>query len=145
MPYLLPAGAAASSIKCPNCDHEIAHLFKKTKILGIPNQTCRKCGTEIYIENYVPWQMMSQKQKTGEMLSLMFRSVVLGIAFGGLIGAVLLFIIILIYPVDLSDFPMLTYYAIATALPVLILMLRPWFKFYKIYKQGKKWMLEKAP
>lgn len=141
--YFFPSAAKATSIKCPVCGHEIDRVFKKSQIFGIPKQRCKKCNAEVYIENYIPWQSMSGKQKTSEVLSLIFKSIVLGVAFGGLIGAVLLFILIVVFPYDLSKFPLPVYYSITTLPPVLFFMVRPWFKFFRTYKLGEKWLAER--
>jgi predicted RNA-binding Zn-ribbon protein involved in translation (DUF1610 family) len=134
--------AKAISVKCPKCGHEIARIFKNAVFLGIPKQICKKCGSEVYIENYVPWQSMTEKRKALEIFSLIFRSLILGSAFGGAAGAVILFLLILVFPGDLSEFPLTLCYAFTTAPPVLFLVIRPWYGFFKIYKLGKKYIAE---
>jgi hypothetical protein len=135
-----PYTAKAVPVSCPKCGHEIARVFKNAKYLGIPRQVCKKCGSECYIENFVPWQLMTGRQKTFEIFSLIFRSVILGIAFGGMIGAAVLFVLILLFPGDLSEFPLPLCCALATAPPVLFFAVRPWYEFCGIYKLGKEYL-----
>jgi hypothetical protein len=85
---------------------------------------------------------MTGKEKTSEIFSLTFRSVILGIAFGGEIGAAVLFLLILVFPGDLSEFPLSLCYSLATAPPVLFFVIRPWYEFCRIYKLGKKYLTD---